>query len=197
MPAKLELDVNELIRRYASGESSTKIAVAMGISENSVLNYLRAAGVPRRASGPARKYDDATICQMYKDGMDIQEIQEKTGAKTSATFYAILKRNGVPVRLQRHKLDDPAVKAEVLALRAEGLTHVQIAKKIGINRNYIGQVLSEDVDVVRTERWRENVVVRRSMSVPEMYEKGLTIDEISEVTGKSRVEVYEEVTSNQ
>ena len=52
MPAKLELDTNELIRRYESGESAPKIAVAMGIGETSVYNYLKAAGVSRRYSGP-------------------------------------------------------------------------------------------------------------------------------------------------
>ena len=40
MPAKFhELDTQELIRRYESGESAPKIAVAMGIGETSVYNY--------------------------------------------------------------------------------------------------------------------------------------------------------------
>ena len=193
MPAKLELDTNELIRRYESGESAPKIAVAMGIGETSVYNYLKAAGVSRRYSGPARKFDDAEICRMYTDGASVSEIQRQTGVTNLSTFYTILGRNDVPVRLQRHRLADPTVKAEVIALRAEGFTYGEIAKKMGINRNYIGQALSEDVKIARKERWREEVVVRRSMSVHEMRENGLTIDEIAEITGKSRVTVFQEL----
>ena len=36
MPAKLELDTQELIRRYESGESAPKIAVAGHLHLNSV-----------------------------------------------------------------------------------------------------------------------------------------------------------------
>ena len=193
MPAKLELDTNELIRRYESGETAPQIAVAMGIGETSVYNYLRKSGVSRRASGPARKYDDAEVCRMYTDGASVSEIRRKTGATNLHTFYAILKRNSVRLRLQRHRLADPTVKAEVIALRAEGFTYGGIAKKMGINRNYIGQVLREKVKIARKERWRDEVVVRRSMSVHEMRENGLTVDEIAEITGKSRVTVFQEL----
>ena len=130
---------------------------------------------------------------MYTDGASILEIKRKTGATNLHTFYAILKRNSVRLRLQRHRLEDPTVKSEVIALRAEGFTYDGIAKKMGINRNYIGQVLREDVKIARKERWREAVVVRRSMSVHEMRENGLTIDEIAEITGKSRVTVFQEL----
>ena len=191
MPAKLELDVEELIRRYESGETAPKIAIAMRISETSVYNYLKAAGVSRRTSGPDRKYPDAVVVEMYTAGMDVPKIQEKTGIKNLSTFYAILKRNGVPVRLQRKKCDLPEVRQQIIALRSEGLTYRQIAKRIGVNRNYVGKVLNAEVRVDRKERWRDAVVVRPSMSILEMREKGLTVDEISEVTGKPRIEVYE------
>ena len=82
---------------------------------------------------------------MYTDGASVSEIQRQTGVTNLSTFYTILGRNDVPVRLQRHRLADPTVKAEVIALRAEGFTYGEIAKKMGINRNYIGQALREDV----------------------------------------------------
>ena len=83
------------------------------------------------------------------------------------------------------------MRQQIIALRSEGLTYRQIAKRIGVNRNYVGKVLNAEVRVERKERWRDAVVVRPSMSILEMREKGLTVDEISEVTGKPRIEVYE------
>ena len=48
----------------------------------------------------------------------------------------------------------------------------------------------DEVSVDRQERWRAEVVVKRSMSIQEMRDQELTIDEIAEITDKTRVEVY-------
>ena len=237
MSAKIELDNQEIIRRYKAGESGKTIGKALGVSGRTILNRLRQLGIPRRYKvkldtaaivqrykagekiediakslnvsestilnrlkeggfklkrGPKRIYDDAEICRMYQSGMEVSEIQELTGARSYATFYAILKRNGVPVRIQRNKLHDPEIRQEVIRLRAQGLTHIQIAKRMGINRNYIGKVLREEVEVDR-KAWQPEVRVTAGMSVQELRDNDLTIDEIADVTGLSRVDVFQEL----
>ena len=167
----------------------------MGIGETSVYNYLKAAGVSRRAI-QVRLESLTMLRSAGCTRMACIGIRNPTPNGCDESFTHSIRYwdvMSVPVRLQRHRLDDPTVKAEVIALRAEGFTYGEIAKKMGINRNYIGQVLREDVKIARKERWREEVVVRRSMSVHEMRENGLTIDEIAEITGKSRVTVFQEL----
>lgn len=190
MPAKrIDIDTAALIKRYKNGESSEKIGAELGISPNTVLYRLRKAGIKRRVSGPPRQMDDETICAMYQAGFPIREIQEKTGVWNIGTFYDVLRRNGIPVRLQRHRLDDPEVKKEVIELRGQGLSHQAIAKKMGINRNYIGKILREKITLPR-KVWQEKITLQRGMSIKEMHAAGAMIDEIADIKGISRVEVY-------
>ena len=190
MPARIrDVDAETVAKRYCAGEKVVTLADDYGVSENTILNRLREAGMTLK-HGPERKYDDAEICQMYQDGMDVSEIQQKTGAKTVSTFYAILKRNNVSVRLQRHSRDDPVIRARILKMHAKGATQVAIAKAVGINRNYVRDILLQEVSVDR-KVWQETPMVRRNMSIEEMRESGLTIDEIAEIKQISRLEVYQ------
>ena len=195
MPAKIEIDTETLIKRYQDGESSTQLGIAFGISPNTVLNRLRAAGVKRRKSGTERLYDDAMICRMYTAGLSVSDIQEKTGAKNVATFYTILRRNGIPVRLQRHRFEDPEVEKAVVELRGKGLSYQAIAEKMRINRNYISKILRREVTLTR-KVWQAEITVTPQMSINEMRATGATIDEIADIKGISRVEVFEIVGRN-
>lgn len=193
MPARrLDIDNQEIARRYENGESSEKIGRDLNVSAGTILYRLREVGVTLRRSGPAPKYNDAEICRMYREGISTSDIMKKTGAENYSTFYAVLKRNGVPVRIQRHKLDSPDVQNQIKKLYAQGLTRRAIAKKIGINRGYVSDFLRQEVQVDR-KTWQPLVTVENQMSVQEMREKGLTIDEIAEITGKSRVTVFQEL----
>lgn len=51
----------------------------------------------------------------------------------------------------------------------------------------------DDVQVLvePRERWRESVVIDKNMSINDMRDRGLKIDEIARVTGQSRVAIYQ------
>ena len=55
-----------------------------------------------------------------------------------------------------------------------------------------GYAEHQQVEVER-KRWQSEVTVNRKMSIQEMRDKDLTIDEISEITGLSRVDVFQEL----
>ena len=189
---KIQLDTPSIVKRYKAGEKVEAIAGSLNVSENTILNRLNEAGVKLRR-GPRRIYDDAEICRMYRSGMSVSDIKAKTGAQNVATFYLILKRNGVPVRLQRRIYDCPETQREIWKLYHEQkLTQDEIGKRIGINRNYVGKVLRQTVSVHR-KVWQSTVTVTKQMSVAELRDKALTIDEIADITGMSRVDVFKEL----
>lgn len=193
MPARfIEIDNDEIRSRYENGESSTAIGKALNVHPNTILNRLRELGITRRRSGPAPKYDDAEICRMYREGFSVPDIMKKTGCYNYSTFYDVLKRNGVPVRLQRHQCDCPHIQDRIKKLHAKGLTQGAIARKVGINRNYIGTFLREEIAVDR-KIWQPAVTVTNGMNIQELRAQDLTIDEIAEITGKSRVTVFQEL----
>ena len=191
MPARrIDIDIQEIAKRYRNGESSDEIGTALKISPNTVLNRLREAGITRRRSGPIPKYDEA-ICRMYRAGASVAEIVKATGCQNMSTFYDALKRNGVPLRLKRIR-NCPHVQNQIKKLHNQGLTQGDIAKIVGINRTYVGDILRQEIVVMR-KKWQPAVTVNNKMSVQEMRDAGLTIDEISKITCKSRVDVFEEL----
>lgn len=188
------LDTAEIVRRYKAGETTAQIGQSLGVSANTILNRLRDAGVAMRR-GSRRKYNDDEVCRLYRDGMLVADIQEKTGVHNTATFYEILKRNNVPTRRPFRIRDCPITEGKIKKMNAQGLTQVAIAKQLGINRTYVGDVLRKEITVDR-KRWQPEVTVTPQMSVKEMRDRDLTIDEIAEITGMSRVDVFQELTDN-
>lgn len=176
-------------KRYLAGESSSTLAITYGVSETTIFNRLKKLGIPRRKSGPSPRYDEAKICRMYESGMEIQEIKDKTGAKNVATFYTILHKHGVKLRLQRYKRDDPETHTRIIELREQKLSHQAIAEIIGINRNYVSEILNQEIHIQR-KKWQKPLSLKRGMSIQEMHNAGATIDEIAEIKQLSRVEVY-------
>ena len=191
MPAKIEFNEQEMGERYIAGESSCTLAIAYGVSETTIFNRLKKLGIPRRKSGPLPIYDEAKICQMYESGMEIQEIKDETGAKNVATFYAILHKHGVKLRLQRYKRDDPETHARIIELRNQELSHQKIADIIGINRNYVSQILNLNQEIhLERKRWQKSVSVKRDMTIQEMHDAGAFIQEIAEIKQKTPVEIF-------
>ena len=188
---KIKLDTASIVKQYESGKKVADIAKSLNVSENTILNRLNEGGVELRR-GPRRMYNDVEICRMYQEGMSVSDIKAKTGAHNVATFYAILKRNGVPVRLQSHSRECPVMEKKITALRAQGLTLSAIARAVGINRNYVRHILKKEVAVDR-KPWQPQVTVNRTMSVREMRDADLTINEIADITGMSPVDVFKEL----
>ncbi len=55
MPLRVDVDVEEVIRRYQAGEGAPEIAKSLGISPNTVRRRLERAGVKRRSNSEAIK----------------------------------------------------------------------------------------------------------------------------------------------
>ena len=77
-------------------------------------------------------------------------------------------------------------------LKAKGVRVRTLKESRRYRPDKYGYAEHQQVEVER-KRWQPEVVVNRKMSVQEMRDKDLTIDEISEITGLSRVDVFQEL----
>jgi DNA invertase Pin-like site-specific DNA recombinase len=76
----------EAVTRYLSGATSAEIAVELRCSADTVLRWLRDAGVPLRRPGRRRRQDVDTmkIVKMHDDGMGWYLIGKELGMSHSA-----------------------------------------------------------------------------------------------------------------
>jgi len=101
-PYRGRLDVEEVRRRYESGESLAAIGAAMGVSDTSVRHAMVRVGIPTRPGprpagerrGPLHRLDVAEIVRRYQAGETIVGIARAIGASESGVGRAI-RRNGI------------------------------------------------------------------------------------------------------
>ena len=198
MPARrTEIDDREIIERYEAGETLEEIASTVNLSVSGVQYRLKTAGIERRSAGAPSKFDELEICRMYRDrSVAVKMIREEFQISRSA-MYLILEKHGVPVRLERRKWERPEIQSEVRNLFSEGKNRDEISDIVGLSRNYIAKILNQKVEEITVERkrWQSTVTVTNQMSVREMRDRDLTIDEIADITGMSRVDVFQELQS--
>src|SRR5690349_13141028 len=93
----------EIIAAYLGGLDAVTVGMMAGISSATVLNILKAAGIPRRQRGTAKgtrrklKVPAQVIAQRYMDGESGPILASSLGV-SQKTVYQVLKELGVPRR---------------------------------------------------------------------------------------------------
>jgi uncharacterized protein (DUF433 family) len=91
-PRDIGVSIEELARRYRSGESIEAIAAATGVNDWTVRHRLLRAGVVMRAPGRVRRprldLDDAEIIERYRAG----ETTTAIAASLGVSHHAIRER---------------------------------------------------------------------------------------------------------
>lgn len=98
MPKRIELDIDQIVKRYRAGESAQVIADCLKVSIGTIHKRLKRAGVVKRPVGRPLKYNEAEVCRLYKSDLPITEIMKRMGIGGSSMLYSILNRNGVALR---------------------------------------------------------------------------------------------------
>ena len=135
------------------------------------------------------------------------KLQEMLTAGESLESMAKVLRRGkgaIRVHIQAVQLEPPSgtqLTAEedqqLKKLILEDIPNYDIATRMNRSTFLVDKLVKKlKPDVIEIERksWQSPVKVGRWMSAVEMRDAGLTIDEISEVTGKERVDVFKEVS---
>jgi transposase-like protein len=85
-----------IVERYAAGEGAAVVGKQYGISRNSVMGLVDAAGVPRKQ----RRMTDREVSEaarLYKQGRSLARVGRQLGFDHT-TIWKVLKRDGVPMR---------------------------------------------------------------------------------------------------
>ena len=144
---------------------------------------------------PWTSSENAKLQQMLIAEKSIEEI-----AKTLRRGKGAIRSHIQAVRLEPAKVsgwgdeDDKLLKTLML----EGLPLIDIYPRMNRSVGVVGKyyrTLIKDVIEVERKVWQPSVRVGLWMSVQEMRAADLTIDEIAEVTGKSTVDVFKEVSN--
>lgn len=126
-PSLNPTDVDRIVEMWNEGYRQIEIAKEIGIARQTVKKYLlerdvdldaprrltdkqkghymSALGIPRKKARMDRDQEIETI-RLYERGSRVLYIANSLGVST-ATVYAVLRRNGVPLRAARRKVRNP------------------------------------------------------------------------------------------
>lgn len=87
--------VEDIVQRYRSGESTTKLSVKYGVSRSSVAALLRKQGVALRGQAMTQEAIDRAVA-LYRQGLTIRQVAERVG-HSYGTVRAVLHRERVAI----------------------------------------------------------------------------------------------------
>lgn len=93
--------VEDIVQRYQSGESTTKLSVEYGVSRSSVAALLRKQGVALRGQAMTQEAIDRAVA-LYRQGLTIREVADKVDYSYS-TVRSALRGKVVSMRITGHK----------------------------------------------------------------------------------------------
>lgn len=89
--------INEIIKMYNEGISSTKIAKHFNCKTNTVTARLKAAGITIRGPGKVTEEQVQEIIKLYGENSSCKMIGDKLGLN-DVSVLRILKKNNVQIR---------------------------------------------------------------------------------------------------
>jgi len=95
MPARIDLDTEEIVNLYQNGMSACSIARGFNVSTGTITKRLKEADIDIR--GRLISMDSGEIARLYKSGLSADRIGEKLGV-SSNTIFRRLNEHGVDRR---------------------------------------------------------------------------------------------------
>ncbi len=136
-------DPNEVLRLRADGKTFSEIAEQLNFSKKTVYlafrNAVRAGKVPSSIPGPARDLDPGTIeaiMHLSAAGKTVNQISKRLNLKWGTVFYHLHKPNICQDSCDPH---------EVLKLRGEGKTILEISCKLSVSKGRVEKIIGEAV----------------------------------------------------
>lgn len=122
------------------GKSPKEIAEMQDIPVSKVYYYLKRANIDVKCKMHAK---DSAIINDYKNGMSVHELADKYNQFPS-NIWKILKRNNVKLIKVKKAPTDNQVNTYnlILSLKVLGYSQSDIAKELGVSRQYISKIIA-------------------------------------------------------
>ncbi len=137
MGKSLNLDDSKISSLYRQKLSAKRIGKELGCSDRTILDHLKALGIPARSSGDYhRKFfvDPIMLLQLYHNGLRTSELAAKFGMNRS-TVLQYLHKAGLPYTSQGeiNSKKTPALMEKIEELYVnQGLPSTEVAKGTGL-----------------------------------------------------------------
>lgn len=136
------VQVQDIINRYASGESTDRIAIAYGTNGTTVRNTLRHSGIVLRPSASARNpvvTDDQRqrVATLVADGSTLVDAARRCGM-SKETAFKVVHAKPKAIHVQQFIIEDSAT---VLREYAAGVPIITIAKAHGVCGKTVRELL--------------------------------------------------------
>jgi DNA invertase Pin-like site-specific DNA recombinase len=151
---KLPLEIQkQIVDLYQSGVALSEILKKLNVSAYGVYATLKKAGI-KPTNQHAIKPIHKQIVDLYQSGVSFSEILKKLNVSPHSV-YAALKKAGIKPKNQQplHRLKvKPEDLKQIKDLYNSGMTHDEIAKKLGVTRQAISFIFKKLGIVSRTSK---------------------------------------------
>lgn len=133
--------LDEMIRRYKSGESLSSIAEDYPISRKTVGRRIKSAGVDTRQNRKTSKDDEDEICKRYKNGESPYDIAEDYNITPQAVYNKLEKRDierSKEVTFSDDEIDN------IKQLYRDGQSTASIGNRFDVSAGVINKKLREN-----------------------------------------------------
>lgn len=186
---RLDIPREEIERLYAEGCTQAEIAEHFGCSKATIYHRMRDYGLLARAQTEQRKIpiSPEELEAWYAEGLTQAEIAERVGCSVD-TIYQRTREYGL-VNLSpsnRRKLVIP--REELEALLAEGLTQVEIAKRLGCSEQTIRR-RRRQYGLETSDGAYQRIEIKRE-ELERLCAEGVTLKQMAERFGCSQATVF-------
>ena len=190
-------DHKKIVALRKEGKTYAEIQEEAGVSQSTVYNALRKAGLTSRINSsnkiPARKKRE--IIHLYSRGLTYTEVAERTGVPRSSCHVicsdADVTREPIEAQRKLHQVDQEQVD-RALKLYQAGMALEAIAKLTGLDRHQITQYartegIARSQQEAATNRYGNpvhhlaRVRKRKIRKAKQLHYQGVSIERISEV----------------
>ncbi len=130
--------VLELAQLHADGEenwTSPQISEATGVNPSTVRRWRREAGLPGPSANTVTQAEINRWVELYRDGQTVTEIASTVGRHFQSVATHLAREGEISPERKKKKVQILTSEEDLkrVAELAEGLTHEEVAKKLGVS----------------------------------------------------------------
>ena len=197
---KIDLPINEIVKKWKRGSTKTELAIEYGISyftiNSRISEYYEKIGKPKRRQKIELPINE--IIEKWKQGATQRELAKEYGVSVNTIGRRIseyYENIGKSKPKRKTKIELPI--DEIVEKWEKGVTQRELAKEYGVSVNTIGRRIAEYHKKIGKPRPRPKPKPRMELPIDEIVEKwkqGSTIKELAKEYGVSQTTINKRIS---